>query len=80
MKPGEPFYIFPRSLVRNTAVVVLSTWAVTLYIAYDFGLQDGQDMPKVCARVPGHEVVSSTVDTCTYATAYGRATKVRRAM
>jgi len=68
------------SFLRNAAVVVLTTWIVSLYIAYDFGLQDGQDLPKVCARVPGHEVVSSTVDSCTYATVYGRATRTRRAM
>lgn len=68
------------AFLRNTAVVLITTWLTTLFIAFDWGRDVGRDEPKVCARVPGQQVVSSTVDSCTYATAYGRATRTRRAM
>lgn len=80
MKADESVLIVPRSFLRDAAVVIISTWIVTLYIALDYGMDLGRDEPKVCARVPGQQVVSSTVDSCTYATAYGRATRTRRAM
>lgn len=68
------------AFLRNAAVVLITTWLTTLYIALDYGFELGLAEPKVCARVPGEQVVSSTVDKCAYATAYGRATKTRRAM
>ena len=45
---------------------------------YQYGYKHGQAL-KVCAVVPGQQVVSSTADVCTYANSYGRATTKRRA-
>ena len=47
---------------------------------YDLGRTHGRAEPKKCAAVQGMEVVSSTADVCTYANAYGRATKQRKAI
>lgn len=80
MKADEPFFIIPQTFFRNAAVVISSTWLTTLYIAFDYGMELGRDEPKVCARVPGEQVISSTISRCTYANSYGRATRSRRAI
>lgn len=46
---------------------------------YQHGVSHGTAAPKVCASVPGEQVVSTVADTCTYAVSFGRATKKRRA-
>ncbi len=62
-----------------SAVCLLA--AAVLYgdAMYRHGVNHGTAAPKVCASVPGHQVVSTTHDTCNYAVAYGRAIKKRRA-
>ena len=61
------------------AVAVMALCGVCIEAAYNYGYTHGQ-AAKVCASVPGEKVVSTTADTCTYANAYGRAVKTRRAM
>lgn len=80
MKTAEPVYIIPQAFFRDAVVVITSTWLVTLYSALDYGMELGRDEPKVCARVPGEQVISSTISRCTYANSYGRATRSRRAI
>ncbi len=53
------------------------------YSLYNHGFNHGYthgQAARVCAIVPGQQVVSTTADTCTYANAYGRATKQRKAI
>lgn len=61
------------------AVSVFALIALTVEAAYSYGYTHGQ-AAKVCASVPGEKVVSSMANTCTYASAYGRATKTRSAI
>ena len=73
--------------MRSTAlaerlIILLAILATMYYIGdaiYNYGYTHGQ-AAKVCASVPGQQVVSTTADTCAYANAYGRATRTRRAM
>jgi hypothetical protein len=75
----------------NQIVSALLFWGAVLFASalilrstYNRGVEAGVEVgvakPKVCASVPGQQVVSSTADTCTYASAYGRATKKRKAI
>lgn len=61
------------------AVAVIALCGLCIDAAYDYGYAKGQDAKK-CATVPGEKVVSTTAGTCTYANAYGWATKTRRTM
>lgn len=73
----------PRSTwLAERIIFVMAILATMYYVGdaiYNYGYTHGQSA-KVCASVPGEKVVSTTADTCTYANAYGRATKIRRAM
>lgn len=72
----------PRSTwLAERIIFIVAILATMYYIGdalYSYGYTHGQ-AARVCAIVPGQQVVSSTADTCTYANAYGRATKTRRA-
>lgn len=46
---------------------------------YDLGVRDTRAEPRKCAVVQGQQVVSTTHDTCTYASAFGRSVTKRRA-
>lgn len=60
-------------------VCVVSTLILYTHSVYEYGVEHGTAAPKKCASVPGQQVVSTTHDTCTYASAFGRATNKRRA-
>lgn len=65
-------------------IVIIVSLAGVFFAGRDYGQTEMKlamsKVPKVCAIVPGEQVVSSTADTCTYASSYGRATRTRRAM
>lgn len=67
--------------LRTTKIDVLvfwfCCWAFTLWVAYMLGLSQGG---RQCAKLAGHDPISTTADTCTFAQSYGRATTKRRAM
>jgi hypothetical protein len=70
------------TLLAERLIVLLAILATMFFIGkglYNYGYTHGQSA-KVCASVPGQQVVSSTVDTCTYANAYGRSVRVRKAI
>ena len=59
-------------MIFRIAIVVLM--GLCIEAGYQYGKQE---VAKQCAVVPGEQVVSTTANTCTYATSYGRAIKVR---
>lgn len=70
------------TLLAERLIFLLAILATMFFIGkglYNYGYTHGQ-AAKVCASVPGQQVVSSTADVCTYANAYGRATKQRKAI
>ena len=70
------------TLLAERLIFLLAILATMFFIGkglYNYGYTHGQ-AAKVCASVPGEKVVSTTADTCTYANAYGRATKQRKAI
>lgn len=70
------------TLLAERLIFLLAILATMFFIGkglYNYGYTHGQ-AAKVCAAVPGQQVVSSTADSCTYANAYGRATKQRKAI
>lgn len=77
----RPEGAFVRFLGIVIFVLILSVvLAVSADNAYHRGFKDGAAKPKVCASVPGEIVVSTTDEICTYANAYGRAIRKRRAI
>ena len=60
-------------------VCVVSSLILYTHLIWEDGYAAGKNAPKVCASVPGQQVVSTTADTCTYANSYGRSTTKRRA-
>ncbi len=73
----------PRSTwLAERIIFIVAILATMYYIGdsiYNYGFTHGQ-AARVCAIVPGQQLVSTTADTCTYANAYGRATKKRKAI
>lgn len=73
----------PRSTRLAERLIFITALLATMYYIgdalYNYGFTHGQ-AARVCAIVPGQQVVSTTADTCTYANAYGRATKKRKAI
>lgn len=66
-----------RTTNIDVLVAVLCVWGFTLWAAYMLGISQGG---KQCAKLAGHDPISTTADTCTFARSYGRATTKRRAM
>lgn len=52
-------------------VCLLALIGLMIEAGYQYGKAEAA---KQCATVPGQQVVSTTADTCTYASAYGRST------
>lgn len=73
----------PRSTwLAERIIFIVAILAIMYCIGdsiYNYSFTHGQ-AARVCAIVPGQQVVSTTADTCTYANAYGRATKKRKAI
>ncbi len=65
--------------MTNKTVFIAVCWTFSLWLAFDYGLATGKAEPRKCATVQGQQVVSSTAETCTYASEFGRATTKRRA-
>lgn len=76
MNRGDPNRYADRIVFWVCLIVALGFYTAAVH---SHGYQAGIEAPKVCAVVPGKQVVSSTADTCTYASAFGRATSKRRA-
>ena len=61
-------------------VVVILCVFLTMYLHGEQRYQDGLDAgQKKCAKIAGHEPISTTADSCTFAKSYGRATIRRKA-
>lgn len=62
-------------------VVVILCVFLTMYLhgeqRYQDGLGEGR---KQCAKIAGHDPISTTPDSCTFAKSYGRATIRRKAL
>lgn len=67
-------------MTTNTLVFVLCLVSFAVFTSYEVGYSHAANATKVCAVVPGEQVVSSTADTCTYARSFWLATKKRRAI
>jgi hypothetical protein len=61
------------------AIGVFATIGLAIEAGYQYGYTQGSAARK-CAVVEGKQVVSSTGNSCTYASDYGLATKKRRAL
>jgi len=67
----------------NVLVISVCTGLLVILAVHDIyqlGYERGLSAPKKCAMVEGERVVSSTADTCTYASSYGFSTKRRAAL
>ena len=63
-------------LVFAVCLAGFGLWVTWTY-AYSRGVEDGR---KQCAKLAGHDPISTTADVCTFAQSYGRATIKRRAL
>lgn len=76
MRHRDPNRLGDRIVFWMCLAVAFMFYTIAVYL---HGVTHGKAEPKVCASVPGAQVISSTHEVCTYASSYGRATTKRRA-